>query len=293
MKAVVLAGGKGSRLYPITMGVSKQLLPIYDVPMIYYPLSVLVRAGISEILIISSVEHLPGFRNLLGNGSELGVSFSYAEQSAPKGIAESLIIAEEFLDGDACTLILGDNLFYGDGVEKGLQQAIKNNGASIFSYPVKDPQRYGVIGYDDNCNPVSIIEKPTQPPSNRAVTGLYVYPNSAVEVSKSLKPSARGEIEITDVNQHFLTIGELSVIDLSKSDSWFDTGTIDSLYEATDYVRALESRVGVKVGCIEEAAFSAAFISRSKLAQRAEKFTGTTYGDYLNQILKSYGSQKN
>jgi glucose-1-phosphate thymidylyltransferase len=275
------------------MGVSKQLLPIYDAPMIYYPLSVLVRAGISEILIISSVEHLPGFRNLLGDGSELGVSFSYAEQSAPKGIAESLIIAEEFLDGDACTLILGDNLFYGDGVEKGLKQAIKINGASIFSYPVKDPQRYGVIGYDDNCNPVSIIEKPTQPTSNRAVTGLYVYPNSAVEVAKSLKPSARGEIEITDVNQHFLTIGELSVIDLSKSDSWFDTGTIDSLYEATDYVRALESRVGVKVGCIEEAALSSAFISRSKLAQRAEKFTGTNYGDYLNQILKSYGSHKN
>jgi glucose-1-phosphate thymidylyltransferase len=292
MKAVVLAGGKGSRLYPITMGVSKQLLPIYDAPMIYYPLSVLVRAGISEILIISSVEHLPGFRNLLGDGSELGVSFSYAEQSAPKGIAESLIIAEEFLDGDACTLILGDNLFYGDGVEKGLKQAIKINGASIFSYPVKDPQRYGVIGYDDHCNPVSIIEKPTQPLSNRAVTGLYVYPNSVVEVAKSLKPSARGEIEITDVNQHFLTIGELSVIDLSKSDSWFDTGTIDSLYEATDYVRALESRVGVKVGCIEEAAFSSAFISRSKLAQRAGKFAGTSYGDYLNQILKSYGSHK-
>jgi glucose-1-phosphate thymidylyltransferase len=293
MKGIVLAGGKGSRLYPITLGVSKQLLPVYDAPMIYYPLSVLIRAGISEILLISSPEHLPGFQNLLGDGSELGVSFSYAEQLAPKGIAESLIIAEDFLNGDACVLILGDNLFYGDGVEKGLQKAIKSEDASIFSYPVKDPERYGVIGYDENCHPISIIEKPQRPASNRAVTGLYVYPNKAVEVAKSLKPSARGEIEITDINQYFLESGELSVIDLSKSDSWFDTGTIDSLYEATDYVRALESRVGVKVGCIEEAALSSGFINRFEFAQRAEKFTGTSYGEYLNQILKSYGSHKN
>jgi glucose-1-phosphate thymidylyltransferase len=293
MKGIVLAGGKGSRLYPITLGVSKQLLPVYDAPMIYYPLSVLIRAGISEILLISSPEHLPGFQNLLGDGSELGVSFSYAEQLAPKGIAESLIIAEDFLNGDACVLILGDNLFYGDGVEKGLQKAIKSEDASIFSYPVKDPERYGVIGYDENCHPISIIEKPQRPASNRAVTGLYVYPNKAVEVAKSLKPSARGEIEITDINQYFLESGELSVIDLFKSDSWFDTGTIDSLYEATDYVRALESRVGVKVGCIEEAALQAGFINRFEFAQRAEKFTGTSYGEYLNQILKSYGSHKN
>ncbi len=289
MKGIVLAGGKGSRLYPITMGVSKQLLPVYDCPMIYYPFSVLLRAGISEILIISSSEHLPGFQNLLGDGSEFGVSFSSAEQLAPKGIAESLIIAEAFLNGDACTLILGDNLFYGDGVEKGLQKAIKGEGASIFSYPVKDPQRYGVIGYDTNCNPISIIEKPQKPASNRAVTGLYVYPNSAVEIAKGLKPSARGEIEITDINQHFLEGGGLSVIDLSKSDSWFDTGTIDSLYEATDYVRALESRVGVKVGCIEEAALTSGFISVDQVAARAEKFLNTSYGDYLNQIIHSHG----
>jgi len=289
MKGIVLAGGKGSRLYPITMGVSKQLLPVYDCPMIYYPLSVLLRAGISEILIISSPEHLLGFQNLLGDGSEFGVSFSYAEQLAPKGIAESLIIAEAFLDGDACTLILGDNLFYGDGVEKGLQKAIKGEGASIFSYPVKDPQRYGVIGYDTNGNPISIVEKPQKPASNRAVTGLYVYPNTAVEIAKGLKPSGRGEIEITDINQHFLETDHLSVIDLSKSDSWFDTGTIDSLYEATDYVRALESRVGVKVGCIEEAAFISGFISADQVAARAEKLSSTSYGDYLNQIIHSHG----
>lgn len=289
MKGIVLAGGKGSRLYPITMGVSKQLLPVYDCPMIYYPLSVLFRAGISEILIISSPEHLPGFQNLLGNGSEFGVSFSYAEQLAPKGIAESLIIAEAFLNGDACTLILGDNLFYGDGVEKGLQKAISIKGASIFSYPVKDPQRYGVIGYDTNGIPISIIEKPQKPASNRAVTGLYVYPNTAVEIAKGLNPSARGEIEITDINQHFLESGYLSVIDLSKSDSWFDTGTIDSLYEATDYVRALESRVGVKVGCIEEAALTSGFITTDQAAARAEKLSNTSYGDYLNQIIQSHG----
>ena len=289
MKGIVLAGGKGSRLYPITMGVSKQLLPVYDSPMIYYPLSVLLRAGISEILIISSRDHLIGFQNLLGDGSEFGVSFSYAEQLAPKGIAESLIIAEAFLNGDACTLILGDNLFYGDGVEKGLQKAIKSEGASIFSYPVKDPQRYGVIGYDTTCNPISIVEKPQKPASNRAVTGLYVYPNSAIEIAKGLNPSARGEIEITDINQHFLEIGQLSVIDLSKSDSWFDTGTIDSLYEATDYVRALESRVGIKVGCIEEAALTSGFVSMEQVVARAEKLSSTSYGDYLNQIVQSHG----
>ena len=289
MKGIVLAGGKGSRLYPITMGMSKQLLPVYDCPMIYYPLSVLLRAGISEILIISSLEHLPGFQNLLGDGSEFGVSFSYAEQLAPKGIAESLIIAEAFLNGDACTLVLGDNLFYGDGVEEGLQKAIKSEGASIFSYPVKDPQRYGVIGYDEDGNPMSIIEKPQKPASNRAVTGLYVYPNTAVEIAKRLNPSARGEIEITDINQHFLENDYLSVIDLSKSDSWFDTGTIDSLYEATDYVRALESRVGLKVGCIEEAALTSGFISTDQVAVRAEKLSNTSYGDYLNQIVQSHG----
>ena len=289
MKGIVLAGGKGSRLYPITLGVSKQLLPVYDCPMIYYPLSVLLRAGISEILIISSPEHLIGFRNLLGDGSEFGVSFSYTEQLAPKGIAESLIIAEAFLDGNACTLILGDNLFYGDGVEKGLQKAIKREGASIFSYPVKDPQRYGVIGYDMDCNPISIIEKPQNPASNRAVTGLYVYPNSAIEIAKGLNPSARGEIEITDINQHFLESGHLSVVDLSKSDSWFDTGTIDSLYEATDYVRALESRVGVKVGCIEEAALISGFIGLDQIEARAEKLSNTSYGNYLNQITQSHG----
>lgn len=290
MKGIVLAGGKGSRLYPITLGVSKQLLPVYDAPMIYYPLSVLVKAGISEILIISSPDQLPGFKNLLGNGSEIGVFFSYASQVAPRGIAEALIIAETFLEGDSCTLILGDNLFFGDGVEMGLQKAINSGGASIFSYPVKDPERYGVIDFDAAGDPQDIIEKPANAPSNRAVTGLYVYPNSAVDVAKGLKPSARGEIEITDVNKHYLKTGNLQVIGLSKSDSWFDTGTIDSLYEATDYVRALESRVGVKIGCIEEAALQSGFISSTQLKARADLLSGNSYGDYLNQLMITYGN---
>jgi len=289
MKGIILAGGKGSRLYPITMGVSKQLLPIYDCPMIFYPLSVLLRTGISDLLMISSPDQLSAFQNLLGNGSDLGVSISYATQEAPRGIAEALIIAEDFLKGDACTLILGDNLFYGDGVEMGLQKAIHSGGASIFSYPVKDPERYGVIEFDTAGTPKDIIEKPANAPSNRAVTGLYVYPNLAVDVAKGLKPSARGEIEITDVNKHYLKTGDLQVIGLSKSDSWFDTGTIDSLYEATDYVRALESRVGVKIGCIEEAAFQSGLISSTQLKKRAVLLSGTSYGDYLNQLIITYG----
>jgi glucose-1-phosphate thymidylyltransferase len=289
MKGIILAGGKGSRLYPITMGVSKQLLPIYDCPMIFYPLSVLLRAGISELLMISSPDQLPAFKNLLGDGFDLGVSMSYAAQDTPRGIAEALILAEDFLKGDACTLILGDNLFYGDGVEMGLQKAIHSGGASIFSYPVKDPERYGVIDLDTAGRPQDIIEKPAIAPSNRAVTGLYVYPNSAVDVAKGLKPSARGEIEITDVNKHYLKTGALQVIGLSKSDSWFDTGTIDSLYEATDYVRALESRVGVKIGCIEEAALQSGLISSTELKARADLLSGTSYGDYLNQLMITYG----
>ena len=289
MKGIILAGGKGSRLRPITMGVSKQLLPIYDCPMIFYPLSVLLRTGISDLLMISSPDQLSAFQNLLGNGSDLGVSISYATQEAPRGIAEALIIAEDFLKGDACTLILGDNLFYGDGVEIGLQKAIHSGGASIFSYPVKDPERYGVIEFDTAGTPKDIIEKPANAPSNRAVTGLYVYPNLAVDVAKGLKPSARGEIEITDVNKHYLKTGDLQVIGLSKSDSWFDTGTIDSLYEATDYVRALESRVGVKIGCIEEAALQSGLISSTQLKVRADLLSGTSYGDYLNQLMITYG----
>jgi len=289
MKGIILAGGKGSRLHPITMGVSKQLLPIYDCPMIFYPLSVLLRTGISDLLMISSPDQLSAFQNLLGNGSDLGVSISYATQEAPRGIAEALIIAEDFLKGDACTLILGDNLFYGDGVEMGLQKAIHSGGASIFSYPVKDPERYGVIEFDTAGTPKDIIEKPANAPSNRAVTGLYVYPNLAVDVAKGLKPSARGEIEITDVNKHYLKTGDLQVIGLSKSDSWFDTGTIDSLYEATDYVRALESRVGVKIGCIEEAALQSGLISSTQLKVRADLLSGTSYGDYLNQLMITYG----
>jgi len=265
------------------------LLPIYDCPMIYYPLSVLLRAGISELLLISSPDQLPAFQNLLGKGSDLGVSISYASQDAPRGIAEAFIIAEDFLKGDACTLILGDNLFYGNGVEMGLQKAINSDGASIFSYPVKDPERYGVIDFDTTEMPQDIIEKPSVAPSNRAVTGLYVYPNSAVDVAKGLKPSARGEIEITDVNKHYLKTGDLQVVALSKSDSWFDTGTIDSLYEATDYVRALESRVGVKIGCIEEAALQSGMISVAQLKARADLLLGTSYGDYLNQLMITDG----
>ena len=288
MKGIILAGGKGTRLHPITLGVSKQLLPVYDCPMIYYPLSVLLRAGIDEILLISTLEDIGGFEKLLGDGSFLGIRITYAVQPEPKGIAQALLIAEPFLEGEGCTLILGDNLFYGDGVEKGLSAAITKGCATIFSYPVKDPQRYGVISYDSFGAPSEITEKPSVPASNRAVTGLYVYPNKAIEIAQSLTPSKRGELEITDINRAFLASGELSVIALSRSDLWLDTGTIESLYQATDYVRALEERIGVKLGCIEEAALHSGFIGVNQMRARAALMPNTPYGAYLSKIVSAH-----
>ena len=288
MKAIILAGGKGTRLYPITMGVSKQLLPVHDVPMIYYPLSVLLRAGIAEIAIISTPEDLPDFEKLLGDGSALGAQFTYIAQPRPEGIAQAFILAKDFIASDACTLILGDNIFYGSELTVLLKLAIGRSDASatLFAYQVKDPQRYGVIEKDDSGRILSIEEKPAQPKSNLAVTGLYVYPSSVVSVAQAIKPSARGELEITDVNAYYLNAGQLSCEQLGRGYAWFDTGTINSLYQATDYVRALEDRQGFKIGCIEEAAFESGLLSREGLLKRAALFEHNHYGAYLKQLAQ-------
>ena len=288
MKAIILAGGKGTRLYPITMGVSKQLLPVHDVPMIYYPLSVLLRANIAEIAIISTPEDLPDFEKLLGDGSALGAQFTYIAQPRPEGIAQAFILAKDFIASDACTLILGDNIFYGSELTALLKSAIGRSDASatLFAYQVKDPQRYGVIEKDDSGRILSIEEKPAQPKSNLAVTGLYVYPSSVVSVAQGIKPSARGELEITDVNAHYLNAGQLSCEQLGRGYAWFDTGTINSLYQATDYVRALEDRQGFKIGCVEEAAFESGLLSREGLLKRASLFEHNEYGAYLKQLAQ-------
>ena len=288
MKAIILAGGKGTRLYPITMGVSKQLLPVHDVPMIYYPLSVLLRANIAEIAIISTPEDLPGFEKLLGDGSALGAQFTYIAQPRPEGIAQAFILAEDFIAGDTCTLILGDNIFYGSELTALLKSAIGRSDASatLFAYQVKDPQRYGVIEKDASGRILSIEEKPAQPKSNLAVTGLYVYPSSVVPVAQAIKPSTRGELEITDVNAHYLSAGQLSCELLGRGYAWFDTGTINSLYQATDYVRALEDRQGFKIGCVEEAAFESGLLSREGLLKRASLFEHNEYGAYLKQLAQ-------
>lgn len=288
MKGIILAGGKGTRLYPITMGISKQLLPVYDVPMIYYPLSVLLRAGISDIAIISTPEDLPGFEKLLKDGGDLGARFTYIAQPRPEGIAQAFVLAEDFIGEDACTLILGDNIFYGSELPFLLKSAIERSvdTATLFAYQVKDPQRYGVIQKDASGKILSIEEKPTQPKSNLAVTGLYVYPNTVVEVAKTMSPSARGELEITDVNAHYLTSSELHCETLGRGYAWFDTGTVQSLYQATDYVRALEDRQGFKIGCIEEAAYEAGLLDKQGVLHRAELFQTNEYGAYLKSLLQ-------
>ena len=288
MKGIILAGGKGTRLYPITMGISKQLLPVYDVPMIYYPLSVLLRAGIADIAIISTPEDLPGFEKLLKDGSDLGARFTYIEQPRPEGIAQAFVLAEDFIGGDACTLILGDNIFYGSDLPTLLKSAIERSTttATLFAYQVKDPQRYGVIEKDESGRILSIEEKPTQPKSSLAVTGLYVYPNSVVQVAKNMKPSARGELEITDVNAYYLTFSGLNCETLGRGYAWFDTGTIQSLYQATDYVRALEDRQGFKIGCIEEAAYDADLLDKDGVLKRAELFQANEYGVYLKSLVQ-------
>ena len=289
MKGIVLAGGSGTRLYPITKGVSKQLLPIYDKPMVYYPISVLMLAGIKEILIISTPQDLPGFRRMLGDGSDYGVSFSYAEQPSPDGLAQAFIIGEEFIGDDDACLVLGDNIFHGSGFEDQLKEAVENvekeRKATVFGYWVKDPERYGVAEFDAEGNCVSIEEKPKEPKSNYAVTGLYFYPNKVVEVAKTIKPSARGELEITTVNQRFLSDGELKVITLGRGFAWLDTGTHESLAEASNYIEVIEKRQGLQVACIEEIAFRKGWISAEKLRAVAAPMIKNQYGQYLLSLI--------
>jgi glucose-1-phosphate thymidylyltransferase len=285
IKGIVLAGGSGTRLHPITLGVSKQLLPVYDKPMIYYPISVLMLAGIKEILVISTPQDLPQYRNLLGDGSQFGVSFHYAEQPSPDGLAQALLIGEGFIGNDAVCLILGDNIFHGQHFSEQLQNAITRcSGATIFGYWVKDPERFGVIDFDSQGRALSIEEKPKVPKSSYAVTGLYFYDNDVVEIAKSIKPSPRGELEITDVNNVYLKRGDLQVERFGRGFAWLDTGTHDSLLEASQYVQTIEHRQGLKVACLEEIAYENGWINREQLLERAHYFGKTGYGQYLLKL---------
>lgn len=286
MRGIILAGGSGTRLYPITLAVSKQMLPVYDKPMIYYPLSTLMQAGINEILIISTPIHLPMFKMLLGDGSELGIKLSYEVQEKPVGLADAFILGEKFIGNENVALILGDNMFYGPGLEKTLKNAGKlTKGGIIFGYEVSDPTSYGVVEIDENGKAISIEEKPKIPKSNLAVPGVYFYDNSVVEIAKNIKPSDRGELEITDVNKEYMKRGELRVIELGRGFAWFDTGTADRLTDASDFVKAIELRQGIQIACLEEVAYKNNWISREKVLEAAEKYKKTEYGKYIKKMV--------
>ena len=297
MKGIVLAGGSGTRLYPITKGVSKQLLPIYDKPMVYYPISALMLAGIRDILIISTPYDLPSFKRLLGDGSDYGIHFEYAEQPSPDGLAQAFIIGEKFIGDDCACLVLGDNIFYGNGFTKMLEDAVRTaeeeNKATVFGYWVADPERYGVAEFDKQGNCISIEEKPKKPKSNYAVVGLYFYPNKVVRVAKNIKPSARGELEITTVNQEFLKDGELKVQTLGRGFAWLDTGTHDSLSEASTFVEVIEKRTGLKVACLEGIAYRRGWITEEKMRQLAQPMIKNEYGQYLLRVINEMKEEIN
>lgn len=286
MKGIILAGGSGTRLHPLTLAVSKQLMPVYDKPMIYYPLSILMLAGIREILIISTPHDLPHFKKLLGDGSRIGCRFAYAEQPSPDGLAQAFLIGEEFIGQDAVALVLGDNIFYGSGLSKLLQSCADPSGGIVFAYPVQDPERYGVVEFDDQLQAISVEEKPEKPKSNFAIPGLYFYDNQVVQIAKDIKPSPRGELEITDINRVYLEKGQLKVGVMNRGTAWLDTGTFTSLMQAGQFVQVIEERQGLKIGCIEEVAFRMGFINREELIEAAQPLVKSGYGQYLLNLVK-------